>query len=102
MHVLIKTPGSHVEKWPTDDGFTESDAAALGRILGAALYALGPTRLDEVLGHCIELLANHQGFGEPESSPAGDAVKDLCDAAIRIVEEWQRHDLAATGSLPRR
>lgn len=99
MHVMINTPGSYVEKWYEDEpGAQLSEAEALGYVLAAALYAVGPARLDEVVGHCIETLADHRAFSSSRTLPANDALDDLCNAARRIVDAWKKHDqrLSAT------
>ncbi len=93
MQVMINTPGSYVEKWSENEpGVEFSKAEALGFVLAAALYAVGPTRLDEVVGHCITALADHNAFGCSRVRPASEAIDDLCDAARRIVAAWKKHD----------
>ena len=93
MHVMINTPGSYVEKWYEDEPDVElSEAEALGFVLGAALYAVGPARLDEVLGHCIAALADHTALDCSRTLPTSDAIDDLCETARRIVDVWKKHD----------
>jgi hypothetical protein len=90
MRVTIETPGSYVEKWWRADDRNVSEAEQLGFVLAAALYAVGPHRLDEVLGCCIVALSDHHVFSP--NAPAADAVGTLCRAADAVVTAWRQYD----------
>jgi len=97
MQVTIKTGGSYVEKWfRREPGVELTEAQELGFVLAAALYAVGPARLDEVLGHCVIALSDNGAFSPNPTMPAASARDELCDAAGRIVDEWKQHDARPT------
>ena len=93
MQVTIKTSGSYVEKWyRREKGVELTEAQELGFVLAAALYAVGPARLDEVLGHCVVALSDNGAFAHNPTMPSASGCDELCDAAGRIVDEWKQHD----------